>query len=151
MSNWTFVEKPGEVITNPYIFEKEEGMKTVRLRKSELLEKLGANRDKHKEIFLEALDGYKKAIIDALESRLADAKAGKRIDTYINLEQPIDQTKEYDRVITMLVMSLDDEIELDERQFAQYVMDDWSWKSQFLATNSVYSSTAATLSGAMED
>ena len=123
-------------------------MKTVRLRKIELLGKLGVNRDKHKEIFLEALEGYKKAIIDALESRLADAKAGKRIDTYINLEQPIDQTKEYDRVITMLEMSLDAEIELDERQFAQYVMDNWSWKSQFLTTNSVYSRTAATV---MED
>jgi hypothetical protein len=35
-------------------------------------------------------------------------------------------------------METREEIELTEQEFAQYVMDDWSWKGQFTATNSAY-------------
>jgi hypothetical protein len=56
--------------------------------------------------------------------------------------EPVDQTREYNKVIRMLEMSTEDVIELQEHEFSQYVLDDWGWKGQFLASNSAYSSTA---------
>jgi hypothetical protein len=59
----------------------------------------------------------------------------------VNLIEPMDQTRDYDRAITMLDMTTADDIELTPEQFQCYVMDDWSWKHQFSASNSNYTRT----------
>jgi hypothetical protein len=58
------------------------------------------------------------------------------------LPEPQDHTIDYDRVIKMLEMSVDSLIELDEGAFDQYVMDNWSWKGDALATNEMYADRA---------
>jgi hypothetical protein len=50
----------------------------------------------------------------------------------------MDQTKDYDRVIRMLEMTVDEIITIGAVEFQQYVMDDWTWKEQFTASNSAY-------------
>lgn len=120
-------------------------MENIKVQKQQLLVTLRVNREKHRAIFMEALDGYKAAVIKALESSLEKAKNGQRILLHFQLQEPADQTKDYDRVIRMLEMSVDDLIELDEHSFTQYVMDDWNWKRQFLTSNSAYSATATSL------
>ena len=118
-------------------------MQRVRLKKDKLLDKVRANRSEHREIFEEALEGYRKEVVRLLEERLADAKQGKRFDHFIALVEPMDQTKEYDRIITMLEMSADEYVELSQSEFAQYVMDDWGWMDQFINSNASYSAKAA--------
>jgi hypothetical protein len=120
-----------------------QGMEVVRVKKSELLTTLRKNRTEHREVFEEALEGYRKMAMAALEERIADAKKTKQIDLSFRLVQPVDQTKVYDRIIKMLEMSVDDEIELTQTEFANYVMDDWNWSGQFYASNSTYSPKAA--------
>lgn len=120
-----------------------QGMETVKVKKQELLENLRDNREEHREIFLEALEGYHKAAIKILEERIEEAKGNKRVSLHFGLVVPQDQTKTYDRVIKMLEMSVDDEISLTQQEFANYVMDDWSWMDQFLTSNSTYSAIAA--------
>jgi len=73
---------------------------------------------------------------------LKDARNGKMIRRRITLPEPQDHTNDYDRVITMLEMSVDSVIELDDVAFDQYVMDNWSWKGDALATNSMYAAKA---------
>ena len=113
-------------------------MKNVKVQKSELIEKLKENRSNHRAIFEKALKGYRKKAIEVLDAALLDAKEGRHINTYIKLTEPIDQRKDYDRAIAMLEMSIDEEIEVTESEFAQYVLDDWDWKQQFMFTNSAY-------------
>ncbi len=113
-------------------------MRNVRVSKNELLAKVKANREAHRGIFLKALEGYRTEAIAQLEKMLEEAKSRKRIRGSIELEEPMDMTREYDRVISMLEMSEDDTIELTNSEFAQYVLDDWSWKHQFGVTNSKY-------------
>lgn len=120
-----------------------DGLNVVRINKNELLTTLKKNRDEHREIFLEALDGYHKAAVKALEDRVAEAKQNKKISLAFRLIEPQDQTKQYDRVIKMLEMSVDEIVELTQSEFAMYVMDDWNWTGQFLASNSTYSAKAA--------
>jgi len=117
-------------------------MKQVTLDRDELLEKLKANREKHYAIFQEAFIGYRKLAIKKLDEALADAKAGKKIQLYIELVEPVNQTEDYDRVIAMLEMSLEDEVVLTQTEFAQYVLDQWHWKEQFKLSNSLYTTTA---------
>jgi hypothetical protein len=113
-------------------------MNKVTVKREELLKILRQNRDQHRAVFERALEGYRRKAIQILEERLEDARANRRINLAIELIQPMDQTREYDRAIRMLEMHTQEQIELSERDFASYVMDDWGWKGQFTATTSGY-------------
>ena len=117
-------------------------MREIRVTKSELVEKITANRAAHRAIFEEAVEGYRKMGVELLEAHIKEILAGKIPQINVRLVAPEDHTSDYDRVLAMLEMSLDDEILIDEERFASYVLDDWHWKRQFLTTNSSYSAMA---------
>jgi hypothetical protein len=111
---------------------------TIKVRKVELLEKLVANRATHRAMFLDAQTGFRKVVIQELDRRLKDARANRTINIVFAMPAPVDQTAEYDRAIKMLEMSVDDVLELDEDEFSHFVLDEWRWKQQVYATNSMY-------------
>ena len=113
-------------------------MEIVKIAKEELLKILKKNRATHRAIFEEAQIGYRKEAIELLDKALQDARNGRKIETFIKLNAPIDQTSDYDRAIKMIEMSIDENIEISETDFANYVLDDWHWKKQFMATNTYY-------------
>jgi hypothetical protein len=113
-------------------------MDRIKVKKSELLQTVKANREAHRETFAKACEGYRAKAIATLDAMLADAKAGKQVRQHVGLIEPTDQTRDYDRVIRMLEMSVEDELEISEAEFAQYAMDDWSWKRQFTQTTAMY-------------
>lgn len=116
-------------------------MHSVRVKKDELLEKMKKNREGHRALFEKAVIGYRKALLERLEGMIADIKRGSRVEQTIRLPEPADHTKDYDCVISMLEMSTEDEIDLDSRSFSHYVMDDWAWKDEWVASNSVYAAS----------
>lgn len=115
-------------------------MEDVKVSKTELLERVKANRAKHRAIFEDALVGYRAEVIKILDKRLEDAKTGKKINTLISLVEPQDHTADYDAVIDMLEMSLDQAIIIPYHEFRQYVRDEWSWKAQFIQSTAMYNS-----------
>ena len=117
----------------------------MKFKKDELLAIIKKNRQEHREIFEEACDGYEKRMIAHLATMMGDVKARRPVSHHISLVQPVDQTKEYDRAIKMLNMCVEEEIELTEDKFANYVMDDWHWKGEFLGANSSYSRKAQSM------
>lgn len=120
-------------------------MERVKVNKAELLKILETNRGKHRQIFEEACDGYQKAVVRELESQLKRAKEGIRRSIVISIPAPIDQTREYDRAIAMMKMSVEAEVLLTELDFRCYVLDDWDWKQKFLTSSRAYSQRAASL------
>ena len=118
-------------------------MREVTVDKAQLIGKVQNNRDDHRKIFEEAVEGYKKEGVRLLEEHIERIKKGKLERVYVSLPEPEDHTSDYDRVLKMLEMHTGHEVTIDEDSFASYVMDDWSWKRQFLQTNSAYSVTAA--------
>lgn len=113
-------------------------MRSVTVKKVELLGIMSENREEHRAIFLKAQEGYREDMIAELELRLKEARDGKVIRRMIALPEPSDHTSDYDRVIAMLTMSVDDEIELDDDQFECFVLDKWGWSAQAMHTNMSY-------------
>lgn len=113
-------------------------MYDITVKKTQLIEKLCENRRQHRELFERAQVGFKARIIEELELRLEQARDGKPVNLMISLAQPIDQTEDYDRVIAMLEMHTEEEVELDERDFRCYVLDKWEWAAGAFTTNSAY-------------
>lgn len=116
-------------------------MPSVKIKKQDLLEALRKNREEHRTVFEEALEGYRKRVIEVLGERLRAARKGEKIDMTFRLAEPMDQTKDYDRVIRMMEMSTEEIIELGEHEFQQYVMDEWTWAKGFSVNNSSYVSS----------
>lgn len=110
-------------------------MKSINIKREELINKLTANRDLHRKIFLEAQEGYRSQCITELDKMLEEARDGKRIRRAIALIEPTDQTKEYDSALEMLKMSVDEVISLEEHDFRCYVLDQWAWKGQWSVSN----------------
>jgi len=113
-------------------------MNTVKVKREELLTKVRSNRDAHRTLFLKAQEGYRKLVIEELDRMLKDAKDGLPIQRSVTLTEPSNHVKDYDRVITMLEMSVEETITLDGRAFDRYVMDNWDWSRFALATNTAY-------------
>jgi hypothetical protein len=120
-------------------------MDYVTVDVAQLRDKIKENRDKHRAIFEEAVEGYRKKAIELLEEHIKNIKKGKVLRVDVALPQPEDHTRDYDRILAMLDMHSDSSIDINERDFASYVLDDWSWKRQFLTTNSMYSASALDL------
>lgn len=117
-------------------------MRPVRVDKATVLVTLKENRAKHRDIFLEAIEGYRTEVIEQLERHIVEMKSGKPKRTYISIPYPEDHTSDYDDAIDMLEMSVDSVVELDSDAFQAFYKDKWGWKNQFLASNSGYSRTA---------
>lgn len=124
-------------------------MKSIQVQKTRVLEVLRNNRVKHRDIFLEACEGYRKKATEELDKLLSEIKQGRLPVISIVLPLPEDHTREYDRAIGMLEMSMTDIVELTEEDYKRYVQDDWTWKRQFLMRNTAYGSRTAL--GELED
>ena len=120
-------------------------MENQKVDKAKLLAILKQNREAHKAVFDEAMVGYKQQATKLLKEHLLRVQAGRNVRVHIVLTQPVNQTRSYERVIGMLEMALANEVELSEEDYQQYVMDDWSWKEEFLTSNARYSSTASAM------
>ena len=114
----------------------------MKFDKQELVEIVQKNRDQHRAIFEEAVEGYRKQAVEQLEAHIVRIKRGELMHVAVSLYRPEDHTRDYDRLLKMLHMTRQAEIELSEGQFAEYVLDDWSWKRQFLTSNRMYSPLA---------
>lgn len=110
-------------------------MRNVRIEKNKLQEAVQKNRDAHRGEFEKACEDYKGACVHYLEKQIEQVKAGVIVEQYMRIPQPEDHTEDYDRILRMLEMSEDEIIELNEPEFAQYVMDDWGWKGNFYASS----------------
>ena len=115
-------------------------MKTVRVNKTNLLEILSENRKKHKEQYKETIKAFRVKAADLLNKELQKIVAGKKFETYFDLQKPVSHEKDYDLVIKMVEMSVDDILELEQTEVNQLVNDECTWKSSFkMSVTSNYS------------
>ena len=109
-------------------------LKPIIVNKEKLLHILGTNREKHIDIYYQAIKGYKEEAKKLLSNRLDDFNVTK-LDPDLSFSLPKLQSHvdSYNRAIKMLEWSVDNTIELDANQFDNFVNDNWSWQFGFLS------------------
>lgn len=113
-------------------------MKDIHVDKNELLAILRENRANHRETFEKAQVVFRERLIEELDRKLEDARAGRRVDVHVRLPVPEDHTGDYDRVIRMLELEVDTTVMLSEQDMNQYVQDQWGWNASFAANTTSY-------------
>lgn len=124
-------------------------MDLVTVRKTDLIEVVKQNREKHNLIFAESVNGYWEKAQTELDKQIEKARIKDTSGLHLSLPYPTSHEKEYIRALKQLEMSVDENIELSQNEFSQLVMNDWSWKTSFINTYSTYgtSTGCAMLSG----
>lgn len=117
----------------PYDLESQ----LIRVSKAELLDKLNENQATHRKTFIDAMDAYWPVAEREIKAMLAGVRKGKK-PQMPHLPVPQDHTRDYDRIIAMVSMSQGEYLELSEPEIAQFVMDDWAWKREFVTSTSNY-------------
>lgn len=139
-------------------------MKTVNVSVTELLKHLKGNRDKHESNLLIARKGWREAVMEQARKvfHTAESFGMEKHESVMATEReiisfdspPQSYLKDYDDVITQLEWEMQAQapneidpvgliIGLDQREFAQYVLDEWEWKQDFVVLrNSKYGDMA---------
>lgn len=56
----------------------------------------------------------------------------------VDLRYPESHSDDYERAIKAVELSVYDKIELTEIEFNQYIMNNWTWRSSFISSNTDY-------------
>ena len=116
-------------------------MRDVKIDKAELLNIVRANKEKHIKEFNESVEDYKAAALKVAEDNLALAQSGE-VDKIAKIkgmpQKPVSYEDSYTRAIRMLELSVDSIIEIEEHIFNQLVLDEWTWKQNFVASGALY-------------
>ena len=118
-------------------------MRDVKMNKTELLNIVRENKEKHVREYNEAVEDYKKAAVKLAEANLELAQSGdiaKISKIKAMPTAPVSYEDSYTRAIRMLELSVEDVIEIEEHIFNQLVLDEWQWKNMFVASASMYKS-----------
>ncbi len=104
--------------------EDFRGVGSVRINRTELIDKLKENKEKHTQLYKDALEGYFVDTKKKLQAKIKSLDKGDVIVSF-SVSVPKDHTKDYDRLIEMLEMSQDDELVITAHEFNMYVRDEW--------------------------
>lgn len=116
-------------------------MNAIKMNRLELLNIVRENKVKHVSDFTEAVEDYKALVLKIAASNLKLAKSAdllefKKIASMPSAPQSHEDA--YTRAIRMLELSIEDIIEIEEDVFNQLVLDEWSWKQNFIASAALY-------------
>lgn len=108
---------------------------SVNVKRSDLLEALRKNRSLHIAEYKEALRDFRLK----MKSELQRAAESLVVTTDDHLHKfkvqlpaaPSSHTRNYDEVIEMLELSVDETINLDSESFQAYFKNKWSWTDSF--------------------
>jgi len=112
-------------------------MKSVKVKKVELLTIVKENRLKHEVEYVDSMHEFKTAAVKTLQDQIKKVEEDPN-EISIHIPVPISYVKDYDKAIRMLELSVDNEIILDSTEFNQLVQDEWHWKNDFLSNKTLY-------------
>jgi hypothetical protein len=111
---------------------------TINVDKTRLLATLKRNRETHGIAYEQAKKGYIRVTTEQLKEYVELLANGELlVQRFINAP-PEDHTGDYDDAIAMMEWAQDDDVELTQGQFRQYVQDDWGWKDSWVTSNTAY-------------
>lgn len=116
---------------------RRTGNRTITVDKTELITKIKENKDNHIKEYKKAVVAYKK---EALKQLLALTNKVKEGDMTIRLDliTPIDNSENYDKIIQMFEWDVNQEVELEQREFTEYVQDETDFAISAKFSNQSY-------------
>jgi hypothetical protein len=96
------------------------------------------NRKQHSKDYEQTLKEWRVAVEFALKKARKELKetGNTELQELLNLNKPKSHVSDYDNAIDMLNWEQNDQVELDSREFQNFVQDEWSWTRAYQGTKS---------------
>lgn len=112
--------------------------RVITVKKEELIAKILENKKKHQEEYLEALQNFRKDVEQALKGRLERLESGDYKKMSFNMEAPVDNSGEYDKLVEMFKWEIKSEVDLSQGEFNEYIFDETAGAVYAKSINSTY-------------
>ncbi len=116
---------------------RQHGTRIVKVQKSELITKIKENKKNHIEMYEKAVVAYRKVALKQLEEQTQRVKEGE-LDATLRLVTPENREKDYDKLLLMFEMEVEDVVELEQSEFNQYVHDEFDFAVRAMMSNRTY-------------
>ena len=118
-------------------FMRQTGSRMLTVKKQDLIEKIKENKKTHIEAYAKAVKAYK---VEALKQLVELTTAAENGDLTIRLKltTPVDNTKNYDKIIDLFEWDVLEEVELEQQEFNEYILDETASARNALMSNQAY-------------
>ena len=116
---------------------RQNGNRTIKVVKADLIKKIIENKEAHIEAYAKAEVAYKKEALKQL-AELTDKVNKGDMTVRLNLTTPVDNRKNYDKITGMFEWDVEDEVELSQQEYNEYILDETEAARHALMSNSAY-------------
>jgi len=116
---------------------RTQGNRTIKVKKSDLIERINANKEAHVKEFEAAKIAYKAEALRQLEEARKKIETGE-LGVTLNLVTPSNVAGQYDKKAEMFEWEIEDEVELSQDEFKDYVQGDFDFAHNARMMNMYY-------------
>ena len=116
---------------------RTQGNRTIKVKKRELIERINENKEAHIKEFEAAKIAYKAEALRQIEEAREKIEAGE-LGVVLNLVTPVNVAQEYSQKAEMFEWEIEDEVELSQDEFKDYVQDDFQFARNAKMMNMSY-------------
>jgi len=117
---------------------RQLGSRKINVDKAKLIEKIRENKANHVIEYDKAVVSYKEEALKQLANLTSKVEEGA-LDIKLNLITPINNADNYDKILEMFTWEVNDTVELEQREFIEYVQDETDFAVSAKFSNTVYS------------
>lgn len=116
------------------------GNRTIKVKKGDLIAKIKENKENHIKEYEKAIHAYREEALRQLRTQIKSVENGA-LNAKLNLITPIDNSDNYDKIIEMFEWEVENEVELEQDEFQEYVQDTTDFAVKARMSNTFYSSS----------
>jgi hypothetical protein len=117
---------------------RQLGSRNINVDKAKLIEKIRENKANHIIEYDKAVIAYKEEALKQLKELMEDVQDGE-LGIRLELTTPINNVKNYDKIIEMFDWEVSDVVTLEQREFIEYVQDETDFAINAKMSNTYYS------------
>jgi len=110
----------------------------IKLKRENLIDKVKENLAVHQKEYAIAVIAFKLEVAEQLE-KLTKLNSEGSLKIHLKLVIPVDNTKKYEKIIDMFEWEINDEVELAQSEFNEYIRDEGHHTISGGISNSAYS------------
>lgn len=113
------------------------GNRKIKVEKEKLIEKIKENKKNHIEEYAKAVVGYKEEALRQLTNLTEKVNKGA-LNIELDLITPVDNSENYDKIIEMFEWEVEEVVELEQKEFIEYVQDETDFAVTAKLSNMMY-------------
>jgi len=113
------------------------GNRTIKVNKQQLIDKIKENKLNHIAAYEKAVIAYKEEALRQLAELTNKANNGEQ-QLRLTLTTPINNAQNYDKIVEMFTWEVEETVELEQKEFTEYVQDETDFAILAKMSNSAY-------------